>query len=221
MEQTMAKRQAQNTGILILIGGVTLALALIAGMLAPANSARDRAIRVTAQLAYLAVFLASLSSTYMRELTRFFGRSFTTVHHIASVTALGAMALHAVGGVLRAGTVVAFLPSFRSWYAFFSLGGRPALWLFVLTFLTALYRAKVGRRWRTIHWLNYLAFLLATVHAQMIGSDYQNLGMRLISGAMAAILVALFARKRLQRYRRKRLAQQKLAEKKAAQRTQS
>jgi hypothetical protein len=55
----------------------------------------------------------------------------------------------------------------------------------------------------------------------MIGSDYQNLGMRLISGAMAAILVALFARKRLQRYRRKRLAQQKLAEKKAAQRTQS
>jgi len=88
--------------------------------------------------------------------------------------------------------------------AFFSQGGRPALWLILIAAAVALLRKKIGTQWKMIHRLNYLAFLLGTIHAQMLGRNFQHLAVRIVSAAMAAGVVAVFVLKRRTQARRKR-----------------
>ena len=197
-------RKPENTWVMVL-GGV-IALGLVGGVVALDRIAVpiDGVIRVGALLGYLAVFLAALSSNYMRELTKFFGRPFPKVHHVVTVTALLALAVHATSVAWRAGTPAVFVPEVSSILSFFSLGGSPAFWLIAVTSLTALLRASIGKSWKTIHWLNYVAFLLGTVHAQLIGPNIQHLGVRIVSGAMAAGLIVVFVLKRLQEQKRRR-----------------
>jgi len=198
----MAKsRKSKNTWVLILCG--LLALLATVGIVAldGLSPPLDVAIRIGALLGYLGVFLAALSSNYMRELTRYFGRSFITVHHIVSVTALIALSVHAVGVAWRSGSVSAFLPSFASWRLFFALGGRPAFWLLAITSLTALFRTAIGKNWKVIHWLNYAVFALGTIHAQMIGSSFVHLAIRIVAWAMLAVLLGVFVWKRTRKQR--------------------
>jgi methionine sulfoxide reductase heme-binding subunit len=198
----MAKsKKSKNTGVLILCGVVALLLTVGIVALDNLSTPLDGVIRAGALLGYLALFLAALSSNYMRELTRFFGRSFINVHHLISVTALVALTIHAVGVAWRVGSATAFLPSFASWEAFFRLGGRPAFWLLAITSLTALFRTAIGKNWKIIHWLNYLVFILGTIHAQMIGLNFQHLGVRIVSGIMTLILIAVFVWKRTRKQR--------------------
>ena len=156
-------------------------------------------IRSGALLGYLAVFFTSLSSLYMRELTRFFGRPFLKLHHAVAITGLVMLVLHAGGIALESSTLRTFLPRFDSLETFLRLGGRPAFWLIIIASLAALFRTSLGKKWQLIHWLNYLAFLLGTVHAQMIGFNFQSLGMKIASGVLALVLVWAFIRKRTQK----------------------
>lgn len=194
-------KKSKNTWVLIICGVV--ALLLTGGIVALDSlvTPLDGVIRMGALLGYLAVFLAALSSNYMRELTRFFGRSFIKVHHIVSVTALVALTVHAIGVAWRAGSAAVFLPRFSSLQLFFSLGGRPAFWLLAITSLTALLRTAIGKNWKVIHWLNYLVFVLGTIHAQMIGPNFQHIGVRIVSGAMALVLIGVFVWKRTRKQR--------------------
>ncbi|MBN1262011.1 MAG: hypothetical protein JXB35_15130 [Anaerolineae bacterium] len=191
-----AKRKPQNTWVLIVSGLAALALVVLVVMLNTIYEPVDGVIRVSAILGYLCVFVASLSSLYVRELTRFFGRTFVKVHHSVAVTGLASLAVHAIAVAWRSGTASVFLPRFDSLEVFFSLGGRPAFWLIAVASLTALLRATIGKRWRTIHWLNYLAFILGTVHALMIGPNFQHPVPRIVAAGMALGLVYAFVRKR-------------------------
>jgi len=198
----MARRQTKHTWILILGGIFTLVLVGVTLALDTLYAPVDGAIRAGALLGYLCVFLASLSSLYMRELARYFGRPFIKLHHIVAVTGLVALTLHALGVAWRASSLNVFLPDFASVWGFFALGGRPAFWLIAVAALTALLRKAIGQRWKLIHWLNYLAFVLGTIHAQMIGTSFEHLGVRLVSGAMLLALVGIFAQKRIHDRRR-------------------
>ncbi len=149
------------------------------------------------------IFVATLSSNYTRELTRFFGRAFIRVHHVASITALVALLAHASTVAWRAGSVSVFVPLLSSAQAFLSQGGRPALWLVVIAAAVALLRKKIGKRWKTIHRFNYPAFLLGTIHAQMLGRNFQHLTIRIVSAAMAVGVVVVFVLKRRAKARRK------------------
>jgi len=199
-----SSRKPKNTWVLVAVGAFALLLAVIVVSLDRIATPIDGVIRVGALLGYQAVFLAALSSNYMRELTRYFGRSFPTLHHIASVGALAALIVHATGVALRAGSPAVFLPEFRSFQLFFSLGGRPALRLIAIASLAGLFRAAIGKNWRFIHWLNYIAFLLGTIHALLIGPNFTHIGVRIVSGAMAFALVAVFVNKRATEYKRSR-----------------
>jgi len=194
-------RKSKNTWVLILCGVVALLLTVGIVALDRLSDPLDGVIRVGALLGYLGVFLAALSSNYMRELTRYFGRSFITVHHIVSVTALIALSVHAVGVAWRVGSVSAFLPNFASVRLFFALGGRPAFWLLAVTSLTALFRTAIGKNWKVIHSLNYVVFALGTIHAQMIGSSFVHLGVRIVAWAMLAVLLGVFVWKRTRKQR--------------------
>jgi DMSO/TMAO reductase YedYZ heme-binding membrane subunit len=201
----MAGPRAKNTWILVAVGVV--AVLLSAGVVAVDTSrfTLSSVIRFGALLGYLAVFLASLSSNYMRELTRYFGRPFPKVHHTVSVTALVALSIHAVAAVWQSQTLATFLPVFTSVQAFFALGGRPAFWLIAITAVTAFFRASIGRSWKTIHWLNYVAFFLATAHATMIGSTFYNrLPVQILAVAMAVVLVGVFVLKRVAEQKRRK-----------------
>jgi DMSO/TMAO reductase YedYZ heme-binding membrane subunit len=200
----MAGPKAKNTWLLVVSG--VLAVVLVLGVIAldTVYAPIDGVIRFGALLGYLAVFFASLSSNYMRELTRYFGRPFPKVHHAVSITALVALSVHAIAVAWRSGTLRTFLPVFTSPYAFFSLGGRPAFWLIAITALTAFFRASIGKSWKTIHWLNYLAFFLGTVHAMMIGATFYNrLPLQILAVAMAVVVLGVFVLKRMAEQKRR------------------
>jgi DMSO/TMAO reductase YedYZ heme-binding membrane subunit len=90
-----------------------------------------------------------------------------------------------------------FLPRFDSWVIFLQLGGRLAWYLIVTASLAAALRKVVGRNWRVIHLLNYVAFLLGTIHAVMIGTDFQSGITRAASIVLGFIVIATFIQKRL------------------------
>jgi methionine sulfoxide reductase heme-binding subunit len=199
----MAGRKPKNTWLLMV--GVVLCL-VVAGVvvaLDPLSAPIEGIIRMGAVLGYLTVFLATLASNYMRELTRFFGRAFVKVHHVASYTALVALLVHASSVAWRAGGLNVFVPLVSSAQAFFSQGGRVALLLIIIAAAVALLRKKIGKSWKMIHWLNYVAFLLGTVHAQMIGRNFQHLAVRIVSAVMAVGVVTVFVLKRQTEARRK------------------
>jgi len=195
----MPSRKPEKTWVLVVV--VLLALGLAASVVAldPLRAPVEGVIRVAAMLGYVTVFLSVLSSNFMRELTRFFGRPFVKVHHVASLTAVTALLAHAFTVAGRAGTARVFVPLLSSVDGFLSQGGRPALLLLAAAVSVAFLRKRVGKRWKTYHWFTYLAFLLGTIHALMIGGNFQHLGVRIVSGAMAAAVVLVFVLKRQRR----------------------
>jgi sulfoxide reductase heme-binding subunit YedZ len=188
--------KSSKTWYLILVGVV--ALILVSGLISlrPHGTPLNWLIRGAALMGYLAIFLSVLSSAYMRQLIRLFGRPFIKVHHILSVTGLVLVTLHPLGVAINAGGLSVFLPRFDSWVVFLELGGRPAWYLIAAASLAAALRKTIGRNWRTVHFLNYLAFLLVTVHGIMIGTDFQYTIVKAVSVALALVTVAIFIQKR-------------------------
>ena len=137
----------------------------------------------------------------MRRLVRFFGRPFVQVHHILSVTGLILVTLHPLGVAWSSASVRVFLPRFGSWLAFLQWGGPPAWYLLNAAALTAVLRKTIGPNWRAVHFLNYLAFWLGSVHAILIGTDFQRASVKTVPIAMAILVVATLIRKRFQRRR--------------------
>ncbi|MBC7235030.1 MAG: hypothetical protein H5T69_04260 [Chloroflexi bacterium] len=190
----MAKRKAQNSWVL----GVVLASALIlvAILLAvePSFSALHGLLRAAGVMGYLAVFLSILSSAYLRELVKFFGRSFVQTHHILSLTALGLLVVHPLSAVFFSGTARVLVPNLSSLRNFVTRGGAPALYLLILAALAAWRRwPKTG--WRVVHYLTYLAFLLGTAHAILLGTDGRFLVVRIVAILMAIAAVLVFVRR--------------------------
>jgi DMSO/TMAO reductase YedYZ heme-binding membrane subunit len=85
---------------------------------------------------------------------------------------------------------------------FFTWGGPPALYLIGLASLAALWRTGALRKqWRYVHWLNYLAFFLASAHAILLGSEFRSPAMKVIPILLSLALVVAFVLKRTQRSR--------------------
>jgi predicted ferric reductase len=190
-------RPTRNTWVLVLIGAVALAIAVGVELTQLAGGPLAWVIRGLALLGYQMVFLAILSSAYLPELVRFFGRPFIQVHHVLSVAGLVLVTLHPLGVAWDTLSLRVFVPRSDSLYTFLQLGGRPAWYLLALALLAALLRRAIGKSWRWVHGLNYLAFFLATVHANLIGTNFQCLVPRVGSIVMVLAVVAAFWRKRL------------------------
>jgi sulfoxide reductase heme-binding subunit YedZ len=192
----MVKRKSKNSWVLVL-GALGLVLVVLGTVTLDEITAPVYAlIRAAALTGYLCVFLAVVSSNYMRELTRYFGRPFVSIHHIASLTALTVLATHALTVAWTWKMPTVFIPSAKTPQAF-------AFWLLAIAALAAIFRKAIGKRWRYVHWINYVVFLMATLHAQTLGANFRHLGIRIISACMAFIVVFLFIWKRTEKRRRK------------------
>ena len=185
---------------LVALGIALLIIVLIVILLGPGGGPLDLLIRAAAMLGISGVFMAALSSIYIRELTRFFGTPFIKLHHYVAVTALILLTVHPLGVAIRSGTLAVFVPDFGSWFGFFLFGGRQAWFLLGIAALVALaaVRRRLPQSWRTIHMLNYLAFGFGVVHAWLLGTNFQGVAGRIVLIAMAAIIVAAFVVKRRQ-----------------------
>lgn len=182
------------------LGVALLIVVLIVILLGPGGGALDMAIRAAAMLGLGGVFLAAVSSIYIREMTRFFGTPFVKVHHYVAVASLILLTLHPLGAAIRQASLSVFLPDFGSLFGFFFAGGAWAWYLLGIAAVVALaaVRRRLPKSWRTIHMLNYLAFGFAVVHAWLRGTDFQGALGRAVLVILAVIVVAAFIQKRRQ-----------------------
>ncbi|MGD2144062.1 MAG: ferric reductase, partial [Anaerolineae bacterium] len=109
-----------------------------------------------------------------------------------------------LGAAVRSGQISDFVPVFSPPREFLRLGGRPAWYLIGIAALAARMRKSLRPSWRTIHTANYLAFVLATAHAILNGTDFAWPVMKVVVGAMAVAAGTVFVSKRVQRRRLKR-----------------
>ena len=187
------------------VGALVLFLAILLIALRPLQPHQSVLlwfIRGAALLGYQAIFLSIVSSAYMRQMLRWFGHPFIRVHHIVSVTGLVLIALHPIGVAWDSLSLNVFVPSVVSWVSFFTNGGRVAWILLAFGLLAALLRKRIGQSWRAIHYLNYAAFWLASVHALLLGTNTQYLVVRIAMAAMCTAIAVVFVEKRLQAHRR-------------------
>ncbi len=184
--------------------GMALLLVILVLALSGVDNPMRGVIRAGALLAYLCVFLASLSAMFIKEITQRVGQSFMKVHHTWVVAGLVAMVIHATLFAWQISTPTVFIPTFDSLEVFLRNGGRLALILFAIATLTAIFRAAIGKHWKTLHWLNYLAFFLATAHAWLSGSSFIAWPMKALSGAMALTLLTVFVLKRARKSKRRK-----------------
>ncbi|MHB9033748.1 MAG: hypothetical protein ACYC6L_11965 [Anaerolineae bacterium] len=192
----MAKLTPRNNLVLILIFVAVLGLSILFLLLSSAPKETLAPARIMALIAYLLAFVSVVGSVFMRELVKYFGRKFLDTHHIVTLTALAAMVIHPILAVTTLYPVRFLLPDFTSWYNVFARSGPFALLLFVIASLIAWLRARLKLNWRVLHWLVYLAFLVATVHAALLGRNMQTLVPRMILVLLALVVSGVYIYKR-------------------------
>lgn len=150
-------------------------------------------VRTLALFGYVTLFWAIVSSEYMRELRKLFGRPFLKVHHTLTVIAWVLISAHPISYAILAGSPSVLVPIFSPLSAFLQWAGRTALYLFALATLAGLLRKTIKAYWKSVHKINYVAFILVFVHAWLIGTDLSSVLLRILWAVMAAavLLVAL------------------------------
>lgn len=201
----MAKKGKEGR-VWILAAAGLLVLVLVVGLEAVqgGGGAVNWLTRTAALMGYFCVFASILSSAYVKQLVRFFGRSFVKVHHLISISGLVLLLIHPLAVAWNASSLKVFIPATNSWYSFFALGGRPAWYLIGVAALIAALRKRVGKNWKLLHMLNYVAFWLATVHGWLIGTNVQGPAMRVLFALLALTVLWVLLQRRLAERTRKR-----------------
>jgi len=203
----MAAKNTRHPALMLIPLGVSLIAIAVFFMIQPPGSSWP--IRATAILGYTAIVSAVISTAFVRQLVKAFGRPFIKVHHAYSIGGLVWIALHPLAVVASRGSAKFLLPRFDSLSSFLMWGGAPALYLLAIAAGAAVLRKRVGNLWRPIHALNYVALALGTLHAMRLGSDFISIIMRAIAilvivaliatGVWRRVLAARRAKKRRQR----------------------
>ena len=160
--------------------------------------------RTSGIFGHLLVFSAIVSSEYMTQIKKLFGQTFLKFHHNLIKLALILMVLHPWSFALDVRSLQVYLPVFYPPITFLELAGRPALYIFVIVMITAVYRKKIPKNWKNIHLFNYLAFFMVSIHALLIGTDFSSTGMKILSFVMMAIVAGIFVHKRLKKIKLRR-----------------
>ena len=195
----------KREGVVFLLGIAVLAV-IIALLFLPSSLGADLtrlAVRFFRLYGYLFLSTAVVLTPFLREVTQAFGKPFLKVHHSFAVLGLVFITLHPVFNALEFSLSV-FVPTFASWMAFWRLAGRPAFILIYVAVFTASLRAKAPKYWRTFHGLMYVVLFFGVVHANLIGNDFQNLGIMLIFNTLFIASLVGFAFKRYRNYQLKR-----------------
>ncbi|TFG01325.1 MAG: hypothetical protein EU539_14175, partial [Promethearchaeota archaeon] len=167
-------------------------------LLTPAKDSYDFIIRIAALLGLTSMIIATMMTPFMVQLYKYFGQKFIKVHHLFSVLGLILATIHPVAFALYVMNIAVFVPVFYPFYDFWLLAGRPALIIIYVAVLAAIFRKKVPKYWKQIHFLNYVAILFGYVHGILIGTDFKNLAILVIFTIMTiAVFCGLIYRRYL------------------------
>ncbi len=118
------------------------------------------------------------------------------VHRALAIAGLGALALHGVALVLDATVRVTplslLVPGLVDYRPGWVAAGVVAGWSMALVSVSFWARKRIGAQaWRALHWLSYVAFVLAALHGLMAGSDSgRGWVLTLYAGTLAAVSIA-------------------------------
>jgi len=160
--------------------------------------------RLLALDGYIALSIAAIMTPFLKEITLFFKKSFVKVHHYFAVTGLLLITLHPIVVAIQVLNLNVFLPNFDSLTLFFFFGGLEVLILIYVAFSAALLRKKIVAYWRWFHALMYVALFIGLVHANLRGTEFQNIYIQIIFDGLFVGVLTAFSLKRLQFYRLKK-----------------
>jgi predicted ferric reductase len=188
-----------------LLGIIALAVIIALLFLSSAGGGElaHLAVRFFGLYGYLFLSVATLTTPFLREVTQAFGKPFLKVHHSFSILGIVFITLHPVFNAIERLSLSVFVPNFDSWNRFWLLAGRPAFIILYVAVLAAVLRTKTPKYWRAFHALMYVALLFGIVHANLIGDDFQNLGIMIIFNAFFLASLASFMLKRYRNYSRR------------------
>jgi len=152
-------------------------------------------VRAAALLGYVGLFWLIVSSEYVREMRKVFGRVYLKVHHPLAVVTWVLIVAHPLSYALLVSDPKVLLPVLWPLRRFLELGGRAALYLFALASVTAIVRRSLKKSWRYVHRLSFLAFPLVFIHAWLIGSDLISPLLQVIWVAMAVVVLVITVHK--------------------------
>lgn len=164
----------------------------------------ELSVRLFALNGFLVLSIATIMTPFLREIKLHFNKSFLEMHHSFAAIGLVLITLHPITLFSESLNPAIFLPNLSSFSLFWMLAGRQALLVIYIALAAALLRQRIPKYWRTwrlIHVLMYLALFFGIVHANLIGTDFQNIVITFIYDALFAGVIGAFALKRLQQYR--------------------
>lgn len=196
----------KRTGILILFAIALIAVG-IAVLFLPRALADVAAagldsilIRFLGLYGFFFLGIAALTTPFLAEITIAFGKPFKNIHHTFAAVGLILITLHPIFNAAQRLSLGVFMPRFESWTTFWALAGRPALYLLYVGVGAAFLRMKTPKYWRIFHALIYVVLFLGIVHANLLGEDLANLGIKITLDAIFAASMAGLVYKRYRNY---------------------
>lgn len=197
----------KRTGIVVLVAIALLAVGI--AVLVMPNALENVAIvgvdsvliRFLGLYGFLFLGIAALTTPFLAGVTLDFGAPFKRIHHTFAAVGIVLISLHPIFNSFQILSLRVFVPRFDSWTVFWALAGRPALYLFYIALGAAFLRIKIPRYWRVFHGLIYVVLFFGIVHANLLGEDFANLGIKLTFDALFASSIAGLGYKRYKNYR--------------------
>jgi len=181
-------------GVLAIIG--TYSVAVIGPFFTAYDNLFELSIRIFALSGFVSLVIASVFSMYLREIRTHFSRPFMTVHHTFAALGLIFVTAHPVTFAIYAASLTVFIPDISSWYAFWSLAGRQAIYVIYIAVLAAFLRPRIRSAWRYFHGLIYLALFFAYIHGLLIGATLANPIIAVFFGFLLVVSLTVFVTKR-------------------------
>ncbi len=192
----------KRKGTLLLIGIVILAI-LVGVLIFPTFAVNPvyQLVGFLALYGYLFVGLTTLMTPFLREVVQAFGKPFLKIHHTFAILGVVFITLHPISYALQSLSFSVFIPNLDSWLTFWTFAGNPAFFIFYAAFLAAILRKEAVRHWRPFHALMYVVLFFGIIHANLLGSNFQNTGIAVIYDTLFAASIAGFALKRGQDFK--------------------
>jgi len=158
-------------------------------------------VRLLALNGFIALSIAAIMTAFLKEITLFFKKPFTRVHHYFAAAGLVFITLHPITLAIQYLNPAVFLPNLGSLYLFLFFGGRQALIIIYIAFAAVLLRRKMMAYWRPFHSLMYVALFFGIVHADLSGTDFSNIAILVVYNGLFLAVLTAFILKRWQFYR--------------------
>lgn len=158
-------------------------------------------LRLSGLFGFLSLSLGVIMNLFKKEMKTTFGRPFMVIHHFFAISGLILITIHPVLLAFATMDLSVFIPITSSVLIFLVNGGRVAIILLYLGFLTAVFRSAFKGSWIQIHRIMYLALILGIIHANLLGQDLADPVIWFVVNTLAGIAIITGIMKMRNRHR--------------------